>query len=150
MHHRVVLLILVAGVVAGCQGRAEIFPNSDKNLRKTAAEFAADAAKRHPYKSDAPRGGEAIARAQYGNWMNVLEITNLSADDWTDVEVWVNKSYVVYLPQMQRGVLKRIPFQALYNDAGAHFPTSTKKDHVKTVELYRDGQMWDVKVQLAD
>ena len=59
---RLSLLIGSAALLGGCAGRAEIFPNSEPALRHTAAEFAADAAKRFPYKADAPRGGVAAAR----------------------------------------------------------------------------------------
>ena len=59
-----VALLLVG--CAGCAGRPSLIPNADKSLRRTSAQFAADAAKRHPYKSDAPRGGEAVGRAQIG------------------------------------------------------------------------------------
>ena len=39
------LSVLALGL-GGCAGRTSLFPNSDTNLRKTSAEFAADAAKR--------------------------------------------------------------------------------------------------------
>src|SRR5262249_607312 len=88
-------------IAAGCAGRAEIFPNSEPALRKTAAELASDSAKRFPYKADAPRGGTAIGRAQVGYSVNVIEIENLGDADWDDVEIWVNKSYVVWLPKLK-------------------------------------------------
>jgi hypothetical protein len=149
-HGCLLLLTALLAALAGCAGRAEIFPNSDKNLRKTAAQFAADAAKRFPYKSDAPRGGEAVGRAQVGYTLNTLEIINLSEEDWTDVEVWVNQSYVVFIPVMERGKLKRLPFQALYNDSGNSFPLNNRNTRVETVEVYRDGKMYDVRSQMAD
>ena len=51
-------------VVGGCAGRPALLPNPDPALDKPSTVFAADAVKRFPYKSDAPRGGEAVARAQ--------------------------------------------------------------------------------------
>jgi len=146
------LLIGSAALFAGCAGRAEIFPNSEPALRHTAAEFAADSAKRFPYKADAPRGGDADARAQVGYTVNKLEIENLGEDDWDDVEIWVNKSYVVYLPKMKAhpGKVTAIPFQAIYNSDGHSFPTDNRKTLVNTVEVYHDGKMYDVKTQLAD
>src|SRR5436190_23936549 len=92
------MLLGLTGMLAGCAGRAEIFPNSEPALRHTAAEFAADAAKRFPYKADAPRGG-TVQRAQVGYSVNKIEIENLGETDWDDVEIWVNKSYVVWLPK---------------------------------------------------
>ena len=148
-----IALLVFAGIcvlLVGCAGRPQIIPNSDPALRKTSAQFAADAAKRHPYKSDAPRGGQAQARAQVGYSLDVVEIANNSAEDWNDVEVWVNHDYVVYLPKMEHGKLKSIPFQMLFNGEGKSFPTDNSKVLVNTVEIYRDGKMWDVPKQQAD
>ena len=116
-----------AAVTAGCAGRAEIFPNSEKSLRRTSAEFAADSAKRFPYHADAPRGGTADGRAQVGYSVNKLEIENLGDEDWNDVEIWVNRSYVIWLPVLKAhpGKITAIPFQAIYNDDGHSFPTDT-------------------------
>jgi hypothetical protein len=149
---RLTLIIATSALLAGCAGRAEIFPNSEHALRKTAAEFAADAAKRFPYKADAPRGGDANARAQVGYSVNKLEIENLGDDDWNDVEIWVNKSYVVYLPLLKAhpGKITAIPFQAIYNEDGHSFPTDNRKTLINSVEVYHDGKMYDVKTQLAD
>jgi hypothetical protein len=145
------LLVMVAmTLIGGCAGRAELLPNPDPTLRKTAAQFAADAAIRHPYKSDAPRGGEAMARAQVGYSLNRVELVNLSDTEWNDVEVWVNQSYVVFLTRMEPGRLKRLPFQMLYNERGQHFPLNNRKVLVERVELYRDGRMYNVPLQLAD
>jgi hypothetical protein len=150
MHKNSLLLLIAVAVLAGCSGRPSIFPNSDKSLRKTSAQFAADAAKRHPYKKDAPRGGEAVARAQVGYTLNQLDVVNLSQEPWNDVEVWVNQKYVVFLPSMPPNQLKSIPFQMLFDDQGSYFPLDNKKVLVTKVEAYRDGKMYDVPVKLGD
>ena len=134
----------------GCSGRPTIIPNTDKSLRKTSAEFSADAAKRHPYKSDAPRGGEAVARATYGYTLNQLDVVNLSEEEWADVEIWVNGQYVVFLPKMEPKKLKTIAFQMLFDDKGNYFPLDNKKVQVKKVEAYRGGKMYDIPVKLGD
>jgi hypothetical protein len=134
----------------GCSGRPELFPNSDELLRKPSTVFAADAAKRFPYKIDAPRAGEAQARAQVGYALDVLEITNLSDEDWANVELWVNQEYVVSLPRMEQHKLKRLPFQMLFDDNGLSFPTDNKVMRITKLEMFRDGKMYDVKLQLAD
>src|SRR5690348_84769 len=108
------ILAVVAASLVGCSGRAELFPNSDVSLRKPSTAFAADAAKRFPYKLDAPRAGQAEARAQVGYQLDVLEIVNLSNEEWNDVEVWVNQQYVVSLKKMEPHVLKRLTFQMLF------------------------------------
>jgi len=148
--HKTMWVVLALTFVAGCSGRPSVFPNSDKSLRKTSAEFAADAAKRHPYKKDAPRGGEAVGRAQVGYTLNQIDVVNLSKDPWNDVEVWVNQNYVVFLPSMPPNQLKSIPFQMLFDDKGAYFPLDNKKVLVTKVEIYRDGKMYDVPVKLGD
>src|SRR2546422_8577589 len=107
--------VVVVALLAGCAGRSQLIPNSEPALRKTSAQFAADAAKRFPYKSDSPKGGDAKGRCQVGYTLNVLEITNLSDEDWNDVELWVNRAYVVHLPVLKAhaGRVTAIPFQAI-------------------------------------
>ena len=150
----VALMVTILAAVAlgsgGCAGRPELIPNPDPSLRKTAAQLAADAAQRHPYKSDADRGGDAMARAQVGYSLNRIELVNLSDNEWNDVEVWVNQNYVVFLRRMEPGRLKRIPFQALYDNRGNSFPLNNRKVLVERVELLRDGKIYNVPLQLAD
>ena len=148
--HKITSLLFVVALVGGCSGRPSMIPNSDKSLRKTSAEFAADAAKRHPYKKDAPRGGEAVARAQVGYTLNQIDLVNLSQDTWNDVEVWVNQNYVVFVPTMAPNKLETIPFQMLFDDKGSYFPLDNKKTLVTKVEVYHDGKMYDVPVKLGD
>ena len=144
-------LTAIVLIAAGCAGgRPALIPNPDKNLRKASAQFAADAAVRHPYKSQAPRGGEAVARAQVGYTLDRLDLVNLSADEWQDVEIWVNQKYVVHLPRIEPNTLKIIHFQMLYDDKGNYFPTNNKKVLVDKVEVFKDGKMYDVPVRLAD
>ena len=148
--HKITSLLVLVAVTAGCSGRPSIIPNPDKSLRKTSSQFAADAAKRHPYKKDAPRGGEAVARAQVGYTLNQVDVVNLSQEPWNDVEVWVNQNYVVFLPSMPPNQLKSIPFQMLFDDQGNYFPLDNKKTLVTKVEVLRDGKMYDVPVKLGD
>jgi len=143
-------MIISVMALAGCAGRPSILPNTDKNLRKTSAQFAADAAKRQPYKSDAPRGGTIAARAQVGYMLDRLEVVNLSDTDWSNVEIWVNKKYVLFLPIMEKGKLKALPFQMLFDDGGNSFPTDNNKIRVETVEILKDGKLYDVTTKLAD
>jgi hypothetical protein len=147
-------LTVIAGLslamLAGCAGRPSILPNDDKQLRKTSAQFAADAAKRHPFKADAPKGGDAVARAEVGYTLNQIDIVNLSQDTWNDVEVWVNQSYVVFIPVMEPKKLKTLNFQMMFDDQGNSFPTNNSKVLVKNVEIYRDGKMYNVPAKLGD
>lgn len=149
----VVPLVLVAvATAAGCAGRPQFVPNSDKRLNKTSTQYAADAAKRFPYKSDAPRAGTALARAQVGYQLDQFDVINLSSEPWTDVEVWVNQSYVVALPAMEPNVLKRVNFRMLYDANGNYFPLDNDKpqNRFQKVEILQGGKMYDVPVQLGD
>lgn len=151
------LLLLVTGaMLVGCAGRTEMIPNDNPALRKTPAEFAADAAKRHPYKSDAERGGQAKAHAEVEYVWDRIRIVNTGDAEWTDIEVWVNGQYVVFLPRLSPKKLESAPFQALFNDKGQSFPTSNGKwlnrepIVVKKVEIFRDGKLYDVPLSVAD
>lgn len=152
VNQKIAYFVISAGLVLslGCAGRPQLIPNSDPALRKTSAEFAADAAKRFPFKADAASGGEAVGRAQAGYSMNVLEIVNLSPEPWENVEVWVNQQYVVFIPKMRPNTLKKLPFQMIYDDKGNSFPTDNSKVLVKKVNVYMNGKMYDVRTQQAD
>ena len=141
---------MVTVLMAGCSQRAWWTPPSDPALRKTFKQFQEDAAKRHPYKSAAPRGGEANARAEVGYMLDQISLVNLSKEEWTDVEIWVNKAYVVYLPKMEPGKLKTINFNMLINDQGKTFPKDNTKTLVEKVEVLYGGKMYDVPVKLGD
>jgi hypothetical protein len=142
-------------VLVGCQGRPSIIPSSDPALRKTSTQFAADAAKRN-YEADAPRGGEAAARAEVDYTLKELHIANLSSEDWHDVEVWVNQRWVVFIPvlphqQAKTEGFRRINFQMLYDRNGTYFPVSLfkSKEHIEKVEVYHDDKMYDVPLHLV-
>src|SRR5262249_19656533 len=126
----------------------QLLPNSDKALDKASTEFAADAARRFPYKIDAPRAGEAEARAQVGYMSDVIEIENLSNEDWENVEMWVNQQYVIFLPKRENHKLNKMTSQMTNTGAENYLPIHSY--HVDKIELYRDGKMYDVKLQLAD
>jgi hypothetical protein len=51
---------------------------------------------------------------------------------------------------MPKGKLERLTFQMLFDDAGNSFPTDNSKTRVETVEIYKDGKMYDMKTALAD
>jgi len=140
--------VALVALVVGCKGRPSLMPNSDPMLRKTNAEFAADAKKRHPYPADATRGGEAVARAQVGYDRNVIEVANFGKEDWKAVDLWVNGKYVVHLPRVERGKLKSLNFKMFYDEKGRAMPDNGTR--VNTVEVLRDGTMYDVPVQLAE
>ena len=148
----VILTLAAAGFVAGCDGVPSPVPKSDPNLRRTSAQFAAEAAKRHPYKAEAPRGGEALGRAEYDLVFGTLQVLNYSDEDWDDVEVWVNKKYVCWLPKIDKNKqrVKTIQFRMLYDEAGNHFATNNGKNPVQEVEIYRNGKVYTIPTFMAD
>src|SRR6476646_5481856 len=117
---RLVLFTIGLLLVVGCSGRPSLIPNPDPQLRKSSAEFAADAAKRFPYHTDAPHA-QTTARCQVGYMANVIELANLSDEDWHNVEVWANRQYVVFVPQIKSHELERLPFQMIFDDTGHYF-----------------------------
>jgi hypothetical protein len=145
-------IALLGGLTLGCAGRPTLLPPTDPNLRKTMTEFSADAAKRHPYKADAPRGGDALARASVEYTFKSIQILNYSDTDWQDVEIWVNQNYVVSVPSIPHGKdgSKLIEFAMLFDDNGNYFKTENGKVLVNQLEVFRDGKMYTIKTTPAD
>ncbi len=145
----ILLAAATALALAGCSsdGAPSLFPNPDANLHKNSAEFAADAAKRN-YESDAPRGGAAEARAQYELSHRRIDLVNLSKEDWSNVEVWVNQKYVVFVPEMQADIDKKLDFEMFYDQDGHHFDTQGGKNPLQTLEICKDGTLYSVKAVL--
>lgn len=131
---------LAAMTLIGCTEHPTLIPSSDPQLNKPSTELAADAARRFPYKADAAKGGLVKARAQVSYITHVLELMNLTDEEWTDVEVWVNQEYVVFLPKWKG--MKSVSFNALFDGSGHSFPTS--KAQITKVEILRDGKMCSV------
>jgi hypothetical protein len=147
---RLVCIAIGIAVIAGCSDHPTLLPNPDKNLRLTTAQFAADAAKRHPYKDDAPRGGTIAARAEVDYGVSKIEIANLSDAAWDNVEVWVNKNWVVFVPHMETGSTKVLPFSMMFDDSGNPLHADSGKSRVASIEICRDGKYYEVTKQLAD
>jgi hypothetical protein len=139
-------LLLGAG---GCADRP-LMPKSDPDLKRNYMVLAADAAKRS-YPANTPRGGEAVARAMVDPGMfNQMKVVNLSDQDWSDVELWVNEKYVIFLKSWPKGQLKGIGFKMLFDDSGNNFPIDNKETPVRKVEILREGKLYEVPMQLAD
>jgi hypothetical protein len=142
-------MVAVCGL-AGCAGRPSLLPNSDKDLRKTSVMFAADAAKRS-YPDNAPHGAEAQAQAAVDHGLaNRIEVINLSQENWTNVELWVNGKYVVFIPNWPSRRMEQINFQMLYDRDGGSFPVDNKTIRVQRIETYVDGRLHEVPSKLAD
>ena len=144
--------LITLGVLAGCEGRPSLIPNSDPNLRKTSTQFAADAARRFPYPAGADKGGDAQGRAQVDLMMAELQILNYDNQDWNDIDIWVNRSYVVHIPRISKAKEKveTINFTMLYDAQGHSFSTDGGKNPMKQVEIVREGKVYQVPLALAD
>ena len=149
-------LVYIAGLLqaGGCSGRPSLIPNSDPTLRKTSAQFSADAVKRHPFNTGLPSGGVAKGRAQVGYGLDTVQVLNLSDEDWDNVELWINRKFVVAVPKFPaRGQrVKTLNFQMFYDDKGHYFPTdnSTPDRMIRQLEMVRGGQVYSIPVKLAD
>ena len=141
-------LLVLFLALGGCS--RPLMPTSDPDLKKNYMQMAADAAKRS-YPADAPRGGEAVAQANIDHGMlNQIKVVNLSDQDWSDVELWVNGQYVVHLSNWSKGQLRKIGFKQLFDAGGKSFPIDNKAARVERVELHKDGKMFEVTTALAD
>ena len=148
------LAAALAGAAGGCAGRPSLLPNSDPTLRKTSAQFAADAARRHPFNGELPAGGTAAGRAQVGYGLDTVEVVNLSSEDWNNVEFWINRNYVVAVPHVAGGGkrVKTLNFQMFFDERGHSFPVDNhiQERMVRQLEMVRGGQLYSIPVTLAD
>jgi hypothetical protein len=140
--------VLLAG---GCTTRPAFFRNSDPALRKEQWEFAADARTRH-YEADAPRGGPADGGAEVDYSVRRINVVNSSAADWVNVEIWVDHRYVIMVPRVlahaQRAEL--LDFNSIFDHDGHYLPADINTTPINSIELFRDGKMYDMTVRLAD
>lgn len=118
-------ILLAALLLTGCKDTPGFYPNAEPALRNSVGSYRTDAAQRI-YPTEAPRGSNLVARAQIGYVVKAVDVANLSTADWDNVEVWVNKQYVCFLPKMQAGRLKSIPFDALFDRNGQHIPRDSR------------------------
>jgi hypothetical protein len=146
-----IAMLFATATLAGCAGQVSLLPNSDKTLRRTPAQFASEAAKR-TYQIDLPDGGVAEGRAEVAYDGNFFQVLNLSEEDWTDIELWVNQKYVVHVPRIEAGKkrVKSITFMMLYDDQGNPFPSDNRRQMIKTLELVKDGTKYSIPLTLAD
>lgn len=149
MRSRTWMMLGIWIVACGCDQSPGVFPQTDKALNRPAVSFAAEAAKL-TYPADAERGGLADGRAQVGYALDVLQVANLSAVVWTDVQVWVNRQYVVVVPMIEPGTLRTLPFGAVFDPSGKHFTKDNRDIQIERVELLMGGKMYDVALRLAD
>jgi hypothetical protein len=145
----VALFTAAALSVVGCNGQPSLLPNSDTSLRKESTAFAADAARRQ-YPAQAPRVANAPFRAEVGYMLKQFDVANIGTNDWNNVEVWVNRKYVVFVPKYEAKTDKTLNFQMFFDADGNHFDTNGGANPVKSLELCYDGKIYPVITQLSD
>jgi hypothetical protein len=121
--------------------------------RRSDVAQAVDSAKRFPFKNDAPKAGKAEARVQVGYMLKRMDVVNLSSETWTNVEIWINQQYVVFVPKLEPNKLEQLNFQMFYDEAGHYFPKDKSTDNeslIKSLDMYRDGKMYEIPMQLGD
>ncbi len=141
------LSLFTTTLLAGCVDNAVLIPSSDTSLNKTAATFATDAKACFPYPVEAQRGKDLDIRAEVGYMWNVINLVNYAGQDWENVELWVNKQYVLPLAHLESGKTKRISFKMLYDNEGSYFPLGGTM--IKSLELKKDGMMFTVPTQIG-
>jgi hypothetical protein len=145
-----VAVLSTAFLATGCSDKATLFPNPDPSLRKTRTELRTDASQRFPYKADAPHLTDRQVRGQVRYSLNRLELLNFTGEELADVEVWVNRKYVCFVPKMQDRKLKEVQFTMLMDEQGKPFPGDNRIVRVETVELFRGGAMHQITCHLAE
>lgn len=131
--------------LAGCssEGHTSFWANPDPLMRRSAATFAADAAKRS-YPATAPHGPQATARAEFDQMMGRIDLVNLTAADVQNVEVWINQQYVVQIPTIKSQGDEKLDFEMFYDHDGHIFTTNGGKNPIKMMELFHDGQLFPI------
>jgi hypothetical protein len=140
---------LIGVAAIGCEGTVSLLPATDSSLRKTPAAFAADAAKRQ-YESDAKKVPDTEFRADYALILRQIDLANISAQDWDNVEIWINGTYVVYVPHFEKKTDKTLYFTMFYDRNGRHFDTNFGQNPIKSLEVFRSGAMFSVVDHVAD
>ncbi len=82
-----------------------------------------------------------------------MDVVNLSSETWTNVEIWINQQYVVFVPKLEPNKLEQLNFQMFYDEAGHYFPKDKSTDNeslIKSLDMYRDGKMYEIPMQLGD
>jgi hypothetical protein len=139
---------LIAAGLVGCGDKPSLFPNSDPKLMKSKTEFAEEAKKLFPYPG--PATEEVIGAAQIDVEYDKIRLTNFSTEEWRNIDLWVNGSYVMRVPKVEaKEGIRTLDYQMIYNAKGEHLPTNNEKYRVEKVEIRKNGVMCKVPVKLA-
>ena len=138
-------------ILTGCEATPSVVPVSDPALSKTSAQYAADAVKHFPFKSDTPAGQVTPARALVDYSLDFIDLVNLSNHDLVNPEIWMNRQYVMVVPLLKAGEIKRLNFRMFYDDRGDHFPLNNNIEKggviIRQLEIIVDGKLYQVPVR---
>ncbi|MGF1634737.1 MAG: hypothetical protein ACFCVE_12870 [Phycisphaerae bacterium] len=140
-------LLLSAGLL-GCEPTLQ--PYSRAEYRKTPEDLRLQAMPLHPYPASLPEVSPSYVGGQYGLSVNRLELLQDSGEDWKDLQVWVNETYVAPLGDMPDGKLVQVPFRVMYDAQGKEMPWFRTDVVPEKVEIVREGQRVQVPVRQAD
>jgi hypothetical protein len=134
--------------MAGCTGRPTLVPNEDPALNQKPEVLARQAVKKFPYPAELPVSPNPLPiRAELGYWANEMSLLNFGDTDIDNVDIWVNRLYVVSLPKLESKKVKKIPFEVLYDSLGKHFPRNGTR--IESLEIRIDDVMHKVPTQLG-
>lgn len=145
--------LVAAAILAGCEAKPSVFPSSDPALQLTSAQYAAEAVKHFPFKTNLSASSEQPVRALVEYSFDFMDLTNLSKQDIPQAEVWINRQYVLALPAIKSGEVKRLNFRMFFDDKGDHFPFNNNVEKggviIRQLEVVSDGKIYEVPIRLG-
>ena len=145
--------LLVGGIFAGCESTPAVVPQSDPALSKTSAQYAADAVKHFPFKSNLPVSDEQPLRAMPDYSLDFVDLINLAGRDLVNPEIWINREYVMSLSVLKSREIKRLNFRMFYDDRGDHFPLNNNLQKggviIRQLEMIDQGKIYVVPVRVG-
>ena len=83
-----------------------------------------------------------------------MQLVNLSGEDWENVEIWINRQYVVFVPRIasRSERAKTLNFQMFYDDKGHYFPVDNNSPNrmIRQLEMVQGGQVYRIPFTQAD
>jgi hypothetical protein len=145
--------LLLGGLLAGCETTPAVVPQSDPALSKTSAQYAADAVKHFPFKSNLPQSDEQPVRAMPDYSLDFIDFINLTGRDLVAPEVWINRQYVMTISMLKSREIKRLNFRMFYDDQGNHFPLNNNLQKggviIRQLEVIDEGKIYEVPVRVG-
>ena len=82
-----------------------------------------------------------------------MDLTNLSKQDISQPEIWINRQYVLALQSIKADEVKRLNFRMFFDDKGDHFSFKNDVEKggaiVRQLEIISDGKIYQVPIRLG-